>query len=226
MSEASEYFKYAGYEEHSGAVPVNEDAMKKLLTTVENDLDALGWDQPIGIYVIAGKVEDPHLELVLNLDAGTHPCDALQRLYDMGLRISDKALGLVVASEGYRHLDVDELPGGVGKQIRDSCREFFPEYTDEEIEREVQKAYFNILRRAPGPASMPNELRREVRTVTAVFRDGSVAMIARTRDEEPGPAHVGAQASGGGNVPESMLSMLRGERPKYNTENRPPDFRG
>lgn len=206
----------------NATMPVDEDELKKLLLTLENDIDALGWDQPATLFVIAGTPEDPRFERLADVISG-HPCEIMQGLYDSGLRLDERALGLALANEAYRHLHLDELEALdeasalMVSQMLEEASKHFPEMTPEQVRAEAEKVLMKMWMRTNRPSEMPNELRRELRNIMAVFRDGTLAGVWRDRDDEPklmGFDGERQDASRAGRVPEHMLQLLRCERPQ------------
>lgn len=194
---------------------VTREALAKLARTLENDLDALGWDQPHRMYVVAGSLEDPRLELTIELPIQFHPCDLLQHLYDSGHRLREGALGLAFATEGWRHLTYPELREGhpnMTAAVEGLTDTLFPDLTGDERERILTKSLLE-MQSGLRPSQAPDHLRKETRSITTVLRNGQTIAVSRTRGKDDHDVFYDK-----GRVAHFMHQYLRGERPQDSEE--------
>lgn len=161
----------------------------KTLETLRDDLNVDGWDQLAKIYFLQGDEEDPEAHLAGVLP--THPLLDLQGGYANGMRVSEAVHGLVVASEGYRHLFFEEAmernPGMLDRlKVTLGERGFdVKDLGDEKLKKAAEKVYdLDILPSLGPPADLPAPMRAEVRTVSAVLRDGTTINVGCTRDKD------------------------------------------
>lgn len=195
-------------------VTLNREQLGKTLLLLENDLEGAGWDQPAAIYFVSGDPNDPHLTLAATLLG--HPVPAMQEIYDDGARVPDNVIGIALATEGWRHLQLEELEEVDPQMVavmRAATKVLFPDHTDEELDGEVKKA-MGKLHQQVRPSELPSEMRVEIRNVFVVFPDGTSMGVIRDRDQEPKLTDFqSAEITLGGRVPDAMHHLLRGERP-------------
>lgn len=200
------------------------DALSKAMLLLESDLEARGWDQPIGVYAIGGTMEDPILSK-FPIDVQAHPVELLQELWDHGVRIQPQAIGIAVSSEAWRYLTLDEMAERDPERYETFTKlvePLFEGLSEEERRKRLAQSLTQFQRtRLPGPASMPDSLRRELRSITAVFRTGEIASAMRDRGGEPRfdlyrPGD--SKRAYTGRVPEAMTKFLNNERPSEDDE--------
>lgn len=202
---------------NEATIPVNTEAMAKLMLTLEADYHANDeWDQPAYMYYILGDPEDPYFVKIC--EAHPSPPVFLQRSWDDGLRVQPEVLGIGFAHEGWRHLRFEELTEKVPDlrtHLLKGAKELFPDADEEEREVEMKKAYYAVSERFPLPSQMPPDLRGEMRIVGVTFRDGSTWHVSRDRGFEPeldeiAPAEIASE----GRVPRFIHQMLNNQRPQ------------
>lgn len=169
---------------------VNTDLLGGLLTSLEADLEAMGWEAPLRLYVLAGERRDPRLELVAH--AMCHPLELLPTLpsfpsFVHGVALSTEGWALMLAEE-----QVDEMcdaltAGGVPAADHQRIIGGF-------MEAEVLK----------GPLRL-HPLGKEVRTVVAVLRGGHSLTVMRAR----GQASETIAQQMEGVVYDALLRLLR-----------------
>lgn len=131
---------------------------ENLLRTLENDVDALGWDQPAklwGVLVDEDSGEE-YLKMMRTLD-GYAP-DAIMKIAKKG-RAKENVKGVVIAVEAWSYPDDVMRP-----LLQDS---------------ESYHALYNLL----PPSEHPQRVER--RAVTMFNRDGTYACVTRSRDGSP-----------------------------------------
>jgi hypothetical protein len=201
---------------------MNTEALKRLVTILENDIGALGWDQPVKIYAILGTLEDPRFDLLLEgVDA--KPQVVLQASYDDGLRMKSDVLGLAVCSEGWRmrmpsELTEEQMPQLAEMRAAGRARGLSEDETENRL-----SLFFAHMANEFGVSNQPDWLKVESRQVTVVMKDGTVVVGNRDRDH---PLEVGHSTVPGsevfdrsnflaGNVPEAMFAVLHWRRPEF-----------
>lgn len=191
----------------------------KTLEQLAGDLEIEGWDKPARIYFINTPEDDPALRLMGYM--GGFPPDDLLAAYAHGVRVDDDALGLVVASEGVRHLYWEELlerkPDMISR-IQEAMKNEGIEASEEQIEESSRDYYYGtILPQLPAPMEVPEDMRSEVRTLVAVMRDGHIVTGHKTRGKPDFQGHATTkQAMAPQSVPTSMYLFLHGLQPDPN----------
>lgn len=178
--------------------------IEKALLLLENDIDALGWDQPPRLYAVLGDDEDPYLELAFTFPEG-HPVDHMRQMVAQG-KFSPEVKGCVVATEGWRHPTMEDLQKtDAWEVITRSARS--ANVPEDQIEEKGRMAleYANSMMR---PAENP--YRVEIRNVVVVMRDGRVFGVHRDR----GSAAEVMEGKIGGRVDSAMQALLTGEWPE------------
>jgi hypothetical protein len=199
---------------------LNTEAVDRLITTLENDVSALGWDQPHRLYAIAGSLEDPRFDLMLP-PFRQHPIQKFLKGYDTGLRVKPDVVGLALCNEGWRmrmpaELTEEQVP--VLATFRKAGRQ--KGIKDEDIENALSR-YFVELASELGISNAPDHLKVETRTVTAVLKDGTVVAGNRDRDAQLQIAHstiAGSEVFNPknvftGRIPDALYAMLHWRRP-------------
>lgn len=130
---------------------------EKMLRLLENDIDALGWDQCPKAYAVS-LAEDGTEMLNFIQDVDGDPVHHLMMLATTG-ELKNEAVALVLTNECWQYPDY--LNQSLGK------------------DQEAASALYRLL-----PPSLHPE-RRESRIVTLVDRTGQAVSIARERGEEP-----------------------------------------
>lgn len=184
----------------------------KALKILNSDLDVVGWDQPHKFYAIKGDRNDPQFELLCELPLDTHPAEFLQFMHQMSVAgkldpMPKDSIGLLLVNEGWRHLKLEELEAlnaGVVAKMRAAANALG--LGEDAVRENYQKAI--MLRR---PSEMPPQLRREMRTMTAVLRDGTTLGSIQDRDGEF-MADDGYDI--GGRIPDAMKRFVAGQEPE------------
>ncbi len=193
----------------------------KSLMLLESDLDAAGWDKPAGLYQFSEEVgSDPSFEKMLDLDS---PVEDLQLIISR-TRPPDEVKGLVLATEGWRPITVEEAREIQHPMLVETERTLgemtemlrtlglnIDSYSEDEKTKAFARAWQDaIWHMAPDGrlSNLPEELRREVRSITAVTRSGEVYMVGRTRGEDPKLAQIVAFDTYCGDVPMLMRILL------------------
>lgn len=199
-------------------------SLKATLQTLLSDLNTEGWDLPAKIYFLEEPADDP--QLVLSGILPNHPTIDLQGAFRAGMRVRPDVLGLVVASEAWRHLTADELferKPDMLQRLKDSMIEQGFDLTgvpDEALREMTKNHYYERVLPNLGPAgTMPDEMRVELRHVSAVLRDGTSLAVAQSRDKDDVQFQVfpeGGFANSG--VPTAMYLFLHGLFPDAETE--------
>lgn len=184
-----------------------------LLETLNNDLEALGWDQPDNYYFILGSEEDPYLARVA--ESESHPCDTLKDFHTK-VEIPDSVLGLVIATETVRSLSLRELTEDRPDLIP-SMKAAIEEkaqavgqpltFSDDEFYEAMIKSY-NLLMQLIPPSHLPPPLQREDRLIVAVTKEGIAASVVATRGGE-----VVLNEVKNGRIYEYAMKYLNGEDP-------------
>lgn len=139
------------------------------------------WDTPGALYMVKGTYDDPYLVFKFILEE--HPAHQLAVMYDKGDRIKSDEIGICFLMEAYQMKSYQELRTSPDyEEIRQAVLSQCPE-TDEDLDVYFQKIWDENLRRGTfRPSFAPDELRREIRSLTCVLKDGSTWEYRRYRD--------------------------------------------
>lgn len=189
----------------------------KTLHSLSADLDAMGWDQPARIYHLIEDENDPIARLAGILP--TYPPDDMLAAYDQGMRmLPGKVFGLVIASEGYRHLFIEEVMER-NPQMKDRILEAVAEgnatIDPEEVEEVLARHYYDhMVPKLPSPSQMPPFMRCEVRMVCAVLLDGTTITHSSSKEKDDADGSViPRELITQQRIPCAMYMFLHGVRP-------------
>lgn len=204
------------------------DKVRKAARTLLNDSTNNEWDLPGRVYEIV-DADEPYFRLVADIEG--HPIEFFQAAHDAGVRLSDEVLGLVTLSEGYRHLDAEDLIKlGLLDMMVNRFRDASGlEVTDDEASDAFKRVYHEqIIPSLPPPSTFPDHMRHEDRFASCVLRDGSDVITAHctrptNEDGTPGDGCGEVQDHGdqpitGQNVPGAMYQFLHGLRPERDVD--------
>lgn len=153
-----------------------------LISSVESDINAMGWDRPARVFLLQGEPGDEFLRMMSEVEG--HVGDFLEMATtSLGPIPENGSLGLAVATEGWTY------PRHIGEQLA-------------KMTAEEQAEYGKLVR----PSEHPE--RREVRSVILVTRDGEVAAITRIRGGNDGEDEVLAETDMTGRLVEQMKVAL------------------
>lgn len=203
-------------------------ALEKLALLLENDIDALGWDQDAQAYALRGPLSDPHADLLAKL-GGAHPVDALTFVYLSGGRLPVDAIGIGLCTENWQAKTVEQI--GFENiealvppiaQVVDVMRAMGA--PEEEIRRIVTSSWNKVIA-SVSPSDLPNELRLELRQVMVMTAENQLVTVRRDRGAQP---QVVRETPGGiiqlGRLPQALLNMARGAFPEQTNERSVPDL--
>lgn len=183
---------------------INEEALTKALILLENDVDALGWDQPAIIYGIEGEDDDPILKKVAEVNG--HPADTMEELYQSGMRPPDVCQGLALVTEAWRLISLQEAVDSGLVDLTDE-REAHKDDWDEFFKFASQR-WVEGIGAMTQISSLPDHMRVETRNIIAVLRDGSVFLVNHDRNGEIQSYKSDETAAASGRVPEAMFALL------------------
>lgn len=180
-----------------------KDEFEKSMLLLENDVDALGWDQPARIYAILGDDDDLRMELMDEIEG--HPVDYMRDMVAQG-HFDPSVKGVALVTEGWRHPTFDEFKALDGWPMLVKLAEMHG-LSAEEAEKKAEKAfhYANSMMR---PSENP--YRGEIRNVIVVMRDQRILGVHRDRGSE---AEL-IDGMMGGRVDMAMSAMLSGVWPE------------
>lgn len=142
----------------------------RLLSELENDLEAQGWDQPSTLYVIEAVDDDPYLIKIVEFH--DHPCEVLDSLPPLNRSI---ARGVVLAYEGW----TVEMDG-------DLVQRSYALLEEMGVPRGLRDEIVNIaMERLMPTQPSQHEDRVECRFVQAMLRNGTSLTVMRKRGAEP-----------------------------------------
>ena len=198
-------------------------ALEKLITTLENDITTLGWDQPIKIYEVHGTLADPLFAIAMQ-HPRLRPYEILNAAFKAGYRVDPRALGLACTHEGWRMKEVADLTNEQEEMLGlDKLRK--QAYASGATIRRVDE-FLNVqlvqMGMELGIASQPEWLRVEVRTIVLVMRDGLVVVGNRDRGSKfvigtstvPGSERFDRNHFLAGLVPEGLHDVLHNRLPE------------
>jgi len=180
------------------------DPLRKLALLIENDLDALGWDQPHRLFTVSGTHSDPFLTPLLTFSVAS---DLAAIAPDT---IPADAIGLVMVVEGYKtppppddEIDAwlaqtDAFLAATGLADDDDIAARRAALTREQI----VTRYLALANSSQRPQDFPGA--RELRVALLVLRDGGAVGVQRYRGGEPVLSDVDAAADNG-----PLFDMLR-----------------
>lgn len=208
---------------------IDHEALDQLIVLLENDIDALGWDQPAKLYLIAGTPTDPRFEMAGEIQVG-HPYIALQAMWMSGMRIPDSTLGVAIVNECWRAKTVTEVGSARLLELCPPLRSTLdiadlmgltPEGREELIAEAWQIITLNVR-----PSHLPDELRVESRQVLVMAKDAAMRNGTRERD---GQFQFGRDEGAGtaeawyGDMPQALLNLTRNVAPFTRNERSIPD---
>ena len=203
-------------------------ALEKLALLLENDIDALGWDQDAQVYALRGPLSDPHADLIAKL-GGAHPVDALTFVYFSGGRLPVDAIGIGLSTENWQAKTVEQigfenieaLVPPIAQVVEVMRAMGAPK---EEIRRIVTDSWNRVIT-SVSPSDLPNELRLELRQVMVMTAENQLVTVRRDRGAQP---QVVRETPGGiiqlGRLPQALLNMARGVNPEQANERGLPDL--
>ena len=183
---------------------VNEEALLKALTFLENDVDALGWDQPAVIYGIEGDDDDPILKKVAEVNG--HPADTMEELYQSGMRPPEVCRGLALVTEAWRLISLQEAVDAGLVDLTDEREAHKDDWDD--FFAFASKRWVEGIGAMTQISELPAHMRIETRNIIAVMRDGTVFLVNHDRDGSVESYKSDALAGDSGRVPESMIALL------------------
>jgi hypothetical protein len=194
--------------------------LAKSLTTLLDDLDYLGWDQPIGFYALTDDADDPTLKLKGKCFGD--PASALIMIYNAGFRVEEEALGLAVVHEAYRHLTFDELhathPDAI-ESLVDAMKIDGIEVPEDDVLNACQNYYYNsVIHILPPPSELPDDMSKASRIVGAVLRDGCCLTVSRARGETKAEVNFWDKCEDMGLYPKMLYLFLHGLQPDPDCE--------
>ena len=177
---------------------------------LENDLSALGWDQPARLYFIAGEEDDPYLQMVGPPIPGSATAQIVYA-HENGFRVPAGTLGLVLAQEATRHLTFEETiernPATMVQKIAESIvRDGGVEPQGGWSQNQLEDYYYNnMVPGLPNPPDLPDLMRAQVRLISAVLLDGTQFFSTVVKDSgKPAFATVEDHT----NIAESFIHSL------------------
>jgi hypothetical protein len=165
------------------------DPIVESLRILERDFEARGWDLPAAFFEIHGAIdEDPHFQKIAELD------DPLADLIKLAMFNTppDEITGLVIIHEGYATADYSDVKGTpIGEEL---IRQFNVildanrfNWSNEKIEQALSDYWQDIIEvlvpTVGSISDLPEGMYKEIRTVTAVARDGRAVGLWRTRGD-------------------------------------------
>ena len=185
--------------------------LDKDLLLLENDIEAMGWDQPPRLYAILGKEGDYSLELIMEFAA--HPVALIRAMVlgENGMpggRLDNRVVGVAASVEAWRHAEAKDL----AKHHPDKWKELndlavsvgFDPVTDAQGILDHTDKVLDKIAENFSPSNSP--VRIENRVLTAIMRDGKGAMVVRDRGDDPRVTEVAE----GGRVVVAMRALLTG----------------
>lgn len=207
---------------------IEDERFEKDVLLLENDLDALGWDQPPRLYAVMGEPGDYRIELITEMQG--HPVDWIkmavcgvpgQRAQYPGGRLNDDVQGICLAVEGWRHpiaKDIEKTDPEVWNALVEMAH--VVGITDEEqIAKHVNNALATLFENH-APSSNPKRV--EIRSIVVLMRDGRGISVLRDRGGEPS-ANISSKE---GRLVAAMQAMFTGCWPKDEDMNTPTPDRG
>lgn len=184
-----------------------------ILLGLEEVLEEAGWDQPAMFYAITGTEAEPTFAPLA--ESPGHPCHALQGLWNAGVRVPDKSIGLAWTVEGWRHLTLPELeeqePGEYASLLEEVVEEHQGDV--DEMQTAVQRGW-DAFCLSNSPTSMPETLRIQVRNSVVVLSTGWTLMVIRDRGGQPETQPpVSPKRLKEARVPDFMHMFLTGTAP-------------
>lgn len=177
------------------------NALEQALSILDNDIEALGWDQPATLYGIEGDIDDPVFIKQFELGNARTELEEMTHV----VRAPTHAVGLVLVTEAWRTASLEEVRNGpdcdgLVEAIERDIREI------EAAGGEATAAHFvNMLHEmSKGRISeLPEPLRRESRVLIAVMKNGEARQLIRTRGQG-----VESYPSADGAVPDLLKTLL------------------
>lgn len=185
------------------------------LESVQVNADAQGWDRPSQIYFITDTIEDPTLVLSGETPPGIDVCLSLQAGWDRGFRPPPSILGFVLMTEGWRHLEWEEVAERK-PDIVERIRTRYHEETGSTLSPDQLQDYYDraVVPGLGAPSELPIEMRAEIRVSCAVLRNGDHVTMSYTRDKNDRAHHVWEKEKlRDQRVPAFLYMFLHGVRP-------------
>jgi hypothetical protein len=189
----------------------------KALQILDNDLDALGWDNPAQLYEIQGDfINDPVFVKRAEL---TDPRGQLERLVASGMEAPEGTIGMVLAAEAWRPATMEEAAAQAypdEQKYIDMATEMAAEVRaqgrDEQfIQQAWMKSCLAMAQEVGGIANLPHALRIEIRTLIAVSREGIVSGVLRSKNKDIAEPTDAMDVSNAGEIPKLMVALMGGK---------------
>lgn len=154
----------------------------RVLTNLDSDTDASGWDQPARIYALLGSTEDPFLALLFTAGPG-HPLDYFEKAAHGAVQVPSQAIGIVAVVESWRVLAfeeiVDQFPT-IANQMLEELRRITPaSVSDEDFFAEIGSIWIQAAAEL-GVNHVRPELVKESR-VSIALADNMVTSVMMDR---------------------------------------------
>lgn len=167
-----------------------------LLLSVEEDINALGWDKPHRLFAIEGAPDDPYLVLIAELPV--HPVKDLEGVTPLGPR----AKGVVVVTEAWEANPTKEIVESLFKQMEDHG-------IPEQMREMVLNQHFNEMAKRIPLRYWPGS--KEVRMAVCVLRGGTdVHLIQRERNSNDPPKILAHGGGDDGKFDGALIKIMKG----------------
>lgn len=168
----SSHKKEAAETKEDANIPGLTPERKKMLELLENDIDALGWDQPNTLYAILEDEEgEDYIQRISQVDG--HPADWFEARAVIGMDVHPMVKGLLLASEGWSYpMDVYEAYNGDLESLSSLMRLMPPSQHPNRVEH---RNLIAVLREGEGGLAFGLMHRRGESSVEFTIVDGRIS---------------------------------------------------